>query len=167
MERDLQLEIENEYKAQITRFEENLDIIGNYEASLQPLMRRKTLNRVSNYIFAKLFLTIGLVIIFAAIFYFKLLTEIVDQGLSTFNSLKFTMIIADANVRFIIRTVLIFISVLMLIISALITVIRRKNRAIQEINIVTKDLKLKSLDMVNINRDRIKNFTRIRSERNN
>jgi len=167
MEKDLQLEIENEYKSQLSQFEENLDLIGNYEASLQPLLRRKTLKRVFNFIIAKIFMAVGLVILFVAVFHFERLINIIDNGLGSVNSLKFSMVIADSNFRLLIRSVLILISILILIISALITLIRRKNRTIQLINEVTKDLKQKSIDMVNINRDRIKNFTKIRTERNN
>ena len=159
MDKTLRTEIENEYKSQINELEENLGLIGQFEADAQIAVAFKPLTSFVNFIFSWSFLlmgTVGLVIIG---FYFKESLAFVDQQYSLGIDYSFT----GKGMQFL-KYVMFALCVLLILLSALLKAIRGKNTLIGNLGTFVNDFKIRSVRMHDQAKERLKNYHKLIAE---
>ena len=162
MDKSVRLEIENEYKTQISELEENLEQIGEFEASVKPAIGLKMLYSVVNYIFSIGFGLIGTLGLITSAFFFQEFVVFVEKTLDLGIDLPYASQNLIMNpTMMLVKYSILFFTVLFLFLSFLLGLVRRKNSVIIASGIVVSDFKIRVLKMLEVSKDRLKNFNKL------
>ena len=159
MEKTIRTEIENEYKSQIGELEENLGLIGQFEADAQVSVALKPLTSFINFIFSWSFLLIGIIGSVVIGFYFTETLSFIDQQYNLGIDSPFT----GKAIQFL-KYVMIGLCVLCILLSTLLKTIRSKNTLISSLGTFVNDFKMRSVRMHDQAKERLKNYHKLIAE---
>jgi hypothetical protein len=159
MDKTIQIEIVNEYKSQISELEENLALIGQFEADAQMSVAFKPLTSFINFIFSWSFLFIGIVGLFAIGFYYTESLSFIDE----YFKLGIDSPFRGKGIQFL-KYVMIGLCVLCILLSALLKTIRSKNFLISSLGDFVNDFKMRSVRMHDQAKERLKNYHKLIAE---
>ncbi|GEM_PF-5269990 len=153
MDKALKQEIENEYKTQIKDLEENMSQIGEFEATVRPMIGLKKFYSFINYIFSTAFLLFSILLAIAYFFF-------LDKSITLISELLNFNFQLDETNRFLIKIIVFPFVGMLLLLSILLKIIRGKNQIIINIGVIASDFKIRIVRMLDITRERYKNFSR-------
>lgn len=159
MEKTIRTEIVNEYKSQINELEENLGLIGQFEADAQTSVAFKPLTSFINFIFSWLFLLIGIIGHVIIAFYYTETLSFIDE----YFKLGIDSPFKGKGFQFL-KYVIIGVCVLCILLSALLKTIRSKNKLIGSLGTFVNDFKMRSVRMHDQAKERLKNYHKLIAE---
>ena len=149
MEKTKQFEIENDYKNQLKLREDDLKLIGEYEAQIKQSWVATVFNTVFNYIFSAIFYLLffaGLIILFfffpdIMVYFYEAFDE---QNIQLEPDEKEMLNQAFIGMKYILTAF----TLMSFIIASLIMTINKKSKVIRKLNTIVSTLKINAVDQL-------------------
>ncbi len=166
MEKTNQVEIENDYKNQVQILEEELQLIGEYEADLKKGRVKRGFNRLLNLILANIILILAIAGVVSGTMY---RSQVLDYINTCFYPDKLFLQVYGVTLKITVLIQIIYglVVVMLFSISFLIDRVRRKNRFLRKLFHIVSVLKKNSVDRLGHARQRHKHAMEFVAENRN